>query len=113
MAEKKPPSIAPSVIRRAKEVQDQMAQTIDGHPRSRANDEAISESVERLLGTGDGKIMFDWMRQITVNKVLGANATPGEFAYQEGMRALVALIEARRVDHLSRLVAGMKKKDGK
>ena len=104
------PSITPSVVRRAKHVQDQIAQTVDGHPRSREADEAISESVERLLGTGDGKVMFDWLRQITVNKVLGANATPGELAYQEGMRALVALIEARRVAHLTRLISTQKKK---
>lgn len=106
----KPQALTPAVIRRAKDIQDQMAQTIDGHPRPKADDLAISESVHRLLGTGDGQIMFDWLRQITINKVLGANATQGELSYQEGMRALVALIEARRVAHETLLIGDKKKK---
>ena len=43
--------------------------------------------------------MFDWIRQITTNKVLGANATPGELSYQEGMRSLAALISQRSLAH--------------
>jgi len=99
------------VIERAKSIQAKQAQTVDGHPRSQVADQQINEAVLRILSTGDGEVMFDWLRQITVNKVLGANSTDAELRFQEGMRCVVALIEARRVAEESRLISGQKKKD--
>ena len=102
-------TIPRGVIQRAKALQDQITETIDGHPRSKEADAAISESVARVLSTGDGKVMFDWLRQITVNKVLGASATDAELRFQEGMRCVTALLEARRVADLSRHTETQKK----
>lgn len=92
------------VIERAKEMKDKMAATMDGHPRSAEADEEITLAVGRLLETKDGETLFNWLRQITTNKILGANATATELAYQEGMRAVTALIDSRRVAAESRRI---------
>lgn len=91
------------IIQRAADLQEKVSGTVDGHPRNKKADDEISASVARVLATGDGKVMYEWMRQITVNKVLGSNASASELAYQEGMRMMVALISLREIDHKSNL----------
>jgi len=98
------------IIQQAQDLAERQRNTVDGHPRSQAEDQEISECVHRLLGTADGQKMFAWLRQITVNKVLGAQATLTELAYQEGGRAIIALIEKRRLAHESKMLAAEKKK---
>jgi hypothetical protein len=99
------------VIERAREIKSSQAQTVDGHPRSLAEDQEINEACLRLFASGDGEIVFGWLRQISVNKVLGANSSDAELRFQEGMRCIVALIEARRVAETSRLVKNQKKQE--
>jgi len=92
-----------ALIQRAVDIEKAKATTVDGHPRSAAEEQRINEACNRLFQDGDGKIVWDWLRQITVNKVLGWNSTDAELRMQEGMRALVALIDARRVAERTRL----------
>ena len=90
-----PRTFSPSVIQRAQDLNQKRAESIDGHPRSSEREKEINRAVHAVLNTGDGQILMEWIREITTNKVLGANATPQELAYQEGMRMIAALLDMR------------------
>lgn len=86
-----------SVLSRAAALHESRVETIDGHPRSQDEEDKINDATARVLSSAEGEKMWTWLKQITINKVIGSQASHGEMAYQEGMRAIVALIEARRV----------------
>lgn len=76
--------------------------------------EEMEGKIHRIFSGKDGKDVMAWLKGQTINQILGANATHGELAYQEGMRAVVGLLAGAQQAHQSRLRDEMdssKKKD--
>lgn len=53
----------------------------------------IEKSFARTFGTNDGRVVLRHLRKITIERVLGPNATDAELRGVEAQRALVHQIE--------------------
>lgn len=75
---------------------------IDGLPRSKEEDEQISQNFESLFKTPTGKAVLGYLRSVTIEMIAGSNATDEELRHREGQRFLVAIME-KRIQHGQRI----------
>ena len=75
---------------------------VDGLPRSKEDDEIISQNFESLFKTPTGKAVLSYLRSVTIEMIAGPNASDGELRHREGQRFLVAIIE-KRIQHAQRI----------
>lgn len=68
---------------------------LDGFPRPKEEDERISQNINSLFRTPNGKAVMKYLRSITIESVSGANISDAELRHLEGQRYLVGLIERR------------------
>lgn len=68
---------------------------LDGFPRSKEEDERISQNIQALFRTPNGKEVLKYLRSITIEAVSGGGVTDAELRHLEGQRFLVGLIERR------------------
>ncbi|MFQ6760503.1 MAG: hypothetical protein ACLRFM_03855 [Alphaproteobacteria bacterium] len=54
----------------------------------------IEKQYARVFQTRDGRAVLEHMRKITIERVLGANATDNELRWMESARAFVRQIES-------------------
>lgn len=54
----------------------------------------LEKQYARLFQTRDGRAVLNHMRKITIERVLGANATDNELRWAEATRAFVRQIES-------------------
>ena len=54
----------------------------------------LEKQYARTFQTRDGKAVLEHLRKITIERVLGANATDAELRWMEANRALVRQIES-------------------
>lgn len=75
---------------------------IDGFARDREDDEVISQNIQSLFRTPNGKAVLSYLRSVTLDLVAGPNASDGELRHREGQRFIVAIIE-KRIQHAQRM----------
>jgi len=68
---------------------------LDGYPRGKEADEKISQDINALFKTPNGKQVLKYLRSITIEAVTGPNVSDAELRHLEGQRYLVGLIERR------------------
>ena len=68
---------------------------LDGFPRPKQEDDRISQNINSLFRTPNGKAVMQYLRSITIEAVSGANISDAELRHFEGQRYLVGLIERR------------------
>ena len=66
---------------------------LDGYPRGKEADEKISQDINALFKTPNGKQVLKYLRSITIEAVTGPNVSDAELRHLEGQRYLVGLIE--------------------
>jgi hypothetical protein len=71
---------------------------VDGYPRSKEQDEKISQDLASTFNSPSGLATLQYLKSITIEAITGANISAEELRHLEGQRYLVALI-AKRVQH--------------
>lgn len=74
---------------------------VDGYPRSKEQDDIISQNILSLFKTPTGMEVLKYLKSITIEAVSGANISDAELRHLEGQRYLVALI-VKRINHAQR-----------
>lgn len=69
---------------------------VDGLRFKPGEEMALNASISRVARTQDGAALLDWLRRLTVSRVLPPSAADRELWYLEGQRGLFALIDMRR-----------------
>lgn len=68
---------------------------IDGVQRTTSQDNIISTTVTHLFESEMGKVVLDYLKSITIQRIHGPNVTTEELRHHEGQRYIVALLETR------------------
>ena len=76
-------------------VKAKAAPGIDGFARTPEQEDHINRLAASVLGTTAGRELVNYMKSITINRIMGGNATDGELRHMEGQRFIVAILEAR------------------
>ena len=71
---------------------------IDGFPRSKENDEMISDAIGSCFSTPIGQEVLKYLKSITIEMVAGPDITDAKLRHLEGQRYIVGIIE-RRIVH--------------
>lgn len=58
-------------------------------------DEEVRRAAERAFGCLDGRVLLRRLREMTIERRLGANATEADLRWLEAQRALVAWLEGQ------------------
>ena len=74
---------------------------VDGYPRSKEQDDIISQNILSLFKTPTGMEVLKYLKSVTIEAVSGANISDAELRHLEGQRYLVALI-VKRINHAQR-----------
>lgn len=70
--------------------------TIDGLPRTEAEEQRLNEAFGRVFRTPEGKAVLDYLQQITVNRVMPEHElSERALLYREGARYLYGVINNR------------------
>lgn len=80
-----------------------MTTTIDGIPWTKKQDEAIDDAVFHAFQTGAGKELQKYLETLAWKKLVGPGSTGTEYAYQEGIRYVVRILEDRADRHVKRM----------
>ena len=75
---------------------------VDGFPRSKEEDNIISQNVLSLLKTPNGLEVLKYLKSVTIEAVSGANISDAELRHLEGQRYIIALI-VKRINHAQRM----------
>jgi hypothetical protein len=67
----------------------------DGIVRSPEVESELNRDIAAAFATPPGRKLMDYLRSITLNRVLGPEATDAHLRHHEGMRTLVAILEVR------------------
>ena len=70
----------------------------DGIKRSKDLDARINEAFAITFNSAAGQTVIDYLKSITVNKVIGPGAAENTYSYHEGARWLMGVISTRRQD---------------
>lgn len=68
---------------------------IDGFARNPEAEDYIDKLAAAVLGTNAGRELLEYMKSITISRIMGPNATDAELRHMEGQRYLVAVLESR------------------
>jgi len=69
--------------------------TLDGAPWTPNQDREINDTVLAAFNAPAGVRLLHYLRAITINRVMGPEVSDCALRHHEGMRSLVAIIEAR------------------
>jgi len=75
---------------------------VDGFPRSKDEDNIISQNVLSLFKTPNGLEVLKYLKSVTIEAVSGANISDAELRHLEGQRYIIALI-VKRINHAQRI----------
>lgn len=75
---------------------------VDGFPRSKEEDNIISQNVLSLFKTPNGLEVLKYLKSVTIEAVSGANISDAELRHLEGQRYIIALI-VKRINHAQRM----------
>ncbi len=75
---------------------------VDGFPRSKEEDDIISQNVLSLFKTPNGLEVLKYLKSVTIEAVSGANISDAELRHLEGQRYIIALI-VKRINHAQRM----------
>lgn len=79
---------------------------IDGIPWTQKQDEAIDDAVFHALETGAGRELLKYLEALAWKKLVAPGSTATEYAYQEGIRWVVRVLEDRHDRHAKRMSKG-------
>ena len=68
---------------------------VDGEERSLELEMKLNQLAAQLFTTGGGKEFLDYLKLITMGRIVPASADSGVLYYYEGARWIVGLIQAR------------------
>lgn len=74
----------------------------DGVVRRPEHERQINDAFATVFQGKTGDMVVDYLRSITLHRVIGPSASAEELRHQEGMRGLTAIIETRIRDGRNR-----------
>lgn len=71
---------------------------IDGRERTAGQERALNSIAAGIFSQGGGRAFLDYLRSITLHRILEPHSSDGELRYLEGMRALFGIIQKRVIE---------------
>ena len=69
--------------------------SIDGRAYTKEVENDLNSKAYALFGSGVGKVFLQYLENLTIHNIHGANTPPEQLSHFEGQRWTVALIKAR------------------